>query len=701
MRNVNNNTMRSFYLLLTFVLTAEVFSQTWNKTSDFISTTAYCVLNSTYIGTTDGIIKFNGTYDEWQKIGLDGYHIFGIYVKNETNNDTIVAATDKGIFYANETSLEWKKANAPELKYNNIVIKTPYSYSPEYYALSESGVYRSTNLVDWKLWILGGKNVVKYSVFTGNTEFFGFVANDGLYITADNGEKFQNKFSYEGTKPLVDISSYYSLVGGYKYYIILASENAIYIGNRDSVWYGKNSVEWKAKGNDLTNEKINWMTSDGKSYSVGTQNGFYTSTDSAITFTKSRDYNIPMNGYYYYNPGTWGVPYSYYSTTGAGIYRNGMPFGFSNIQTLEESPDGTIFAGTKGYGIYTTKDYGQTWTPKNTGLGDLDIRDIEFISNGFVYVATRHGIYRSNNNGDSWEAVNSPDLTFYSLIEGFPKDGATIFATAKNTFQLVGTSNNWNGGVDNLTNEIYRVRYHQGMNMYIVAGKSGLWKSETNYISWWKIKTLPSYSVVDLEIDGNRILALTMGTIYYSDDQGETWNQTQYFQGICHDLMVDKNGQYFVANESGIYFSKDKGVTWAPLNSGLINLPYSAMMTSLLQDKTGYIWSASKTSGIYRSSGTASNITPIDKNSSSDTPVKIENTVFNGNKVIFRMNSKEKETVTLGFYSIDGKQLILKNVILNQGDNQILFNIPDIKGGIYLLKIHNKDINITYKTLLH
>lgn len=84
-------------------------------------------------------------------------------------------------------------------------------------------------------------------------------------------------------------------------------------------------------------------------------------------------------------------------------------------QTLEGEPVefiinlNLVFAGTDGSGVFRSRDNGDRWQAVNTKLDDLEIRCLTFDSRtGEIWAGTaRGGVYRSTNEGDLWQSVNT------------------------------------------------------------------------------------------------------------------------------------------------------------------------------------------------------------------------------------------------------------------------------------------------------
>lgn len=101
-------------------------------------------------------------------------------------------------------------------------------------------------------------------------------------------------------------------------------------------------------------------------------------------------------------------------------------------------------------------------------------------------------------------------------------------------------------------------------------------KSEDKGETWI---SLPAnvIGVVALESDGTRlyagaIISLGGSTLVYSDDNGETWNNTNITQSLILSIeIINPNLMYSYSNFQIFYQSTDRGETWTEIN----NLPFS------------------------------------------------------------------------------------------------------------------------------
>ncbi len=180
-----------------------------------------------------------------------------------------------------------------------------------------------------------------------------------------------------------------------------------------------------------------------------------------------------------------------YEGTDSGVFRSinygkwvstGLPS--SSVKALAVS-GGRLLAGTDN-GIFISTDSANTWTPKNSGVTDLNVLSL-IVANDSVYAGTKNGnVYLSANNADGWT----------SITNGFSNGLA-----------------------------IYSIAVH-GSNIFIGTG-DGVFLSK-NKGSSWQIVGFVNMSVTSVISANNNIFAGTTGisnggTISLSTDNGSTW----------------------------------------------------------------------------------------------------------------------------------------------------------------------------------
>ena len=113
----------------------------------------------------------------------------------------------------------------------------------------------------------------------------------------------------------------------------------------------------------------------------------------------------------------------------------------NKVFALVVTPNGTdssnIFAGTEGGGVFLSTNNGAYWTAVNSGLDNTKVNALA-VSGTNLFAGTHDGIFLSTNNGTNWTAVNSGLTTTFINSIAVSHDGTG------DTNIFVGT---WGGGV--------------------------------------------------------------------------------------------------------------------------------------------------------------------------------------------------------------------------------------------------------------
>jgi len=102
------------------------------------------------------------------------------------------------------------------------------------------------------------------------------------------------------------------------------------------------------------------------------------------------------------------------------IYSAGSNNNIFSISVMEESPNYTIFAGTRN-GVMRSTDSGASFQNASNGMPNNSwVRDLEIDSSGIIAAATTNGLFTSTNNGDLWEqatGIPASDTTVTLLFD--------------------------------------------------------------------------------------------------------------------------------------------------------------------------------------------------------------------------------------------------------------------------------------------
>ncbi len=235
-----------------------------------------------------------------------------------------------------------------------------------------------------------------------------------------------------------------------------------------------------------------------------------------------------------------------------------------------------LFCGTYGAGVYKSSDNGVSWQSSNNGMLSAYIADLAF-SNGHLIAATSNGVYVSNDNGDTWEVKNNglTALSCYRILIA----GTTTYLALSNTLYK---STDW-GESWSLTNySATPSSYISGLfiknnNLYCCNTLDGLKRSSDNGTTWTSLNTgLPTTNIYGMGTDGNSIfVCLYNDEVYKSTNNGSSW--TYSGNGLLSGMIITKfefsGNIIFGATSNGIAISNDNGANWTltmePLNRSI------------------------------------------------------------------------------------------------------------------------------------
>ena len=173
---------------------------------------------------------------------------------------------------------------------------------------------------------------------------------------------------------------------------------------------------------------------------------------------------------------------------------------------IHPNDSNTVFTSVFGRGIYRSKQGGEpgTWEWLAGGLPQsTDIQRIEMAASAplapsthptfFAVIAnagsTLHGIFRSTDNGESWQTLSNPasiGQTNYNLALAVdPRDPNILFLGLVNFYRSINGGTTWqnqtngdttNGGIH--VDEHYALVAPNNPNLFFIANDGGVWRSE-------------------------------------------------------------------------------------------------------------------------------------------------------------------------------------------------------------------------------
>ncbi len=239
-----------------------------------------------------------------------------------------------------------------------------------------------------------------------------------------------------------------------------------------------------------------------------------------------------------------------------------------------------LYASTRQGGIFLSTDDGATWTAINSGLPkNADFQAVAVSGENLFAGTVGKGGFRSSNNGTSWTAM-SPDLAAGTSVWRFAVSGTDLFAVAGRKVASVYLSNDNGTSWDEVNSGMPEVEVLclgvMGTNLFAGTYGRGVFFSEDYGNSWTEVNSgiRPDAEVLRLVASGNKIFAGSRwgGRVIRSTDNGASWQPI--FTGLPHfmefslsDLAASGN-IIFLGSFRGVYYTTNSGDNWTAINSG-------------------------------------------------------------------------------------------------------------------------------------
>jgi len=260
-------------------------------------------------------------------------------------------------------------------------------------------------------------------------------------------------------------------------------------------------------------------------------------------------------------------------------------------------------------GVLFTGDLGSSWEALHSGLDTHDIISLEISDDGSVFAGSNgYGVYSLNKETKIWHHMNRTigfgewapwerRLYMYAALLFDPTvEGRIYMGNFPGGFFVSNDDGNtWECSSLGLGNDgIFSLCMHPYNHEVIFAGTyNGVWKTENQGKSWSQTSNgmpdeqWPFCVVID---DQNPSIMYTAtkngmnkgfmsrnefgGVVMKSIDGGENWfkmmnglqDMSEYYQLIIHP---DNHNILFVSSTFGIFMSNDAGKSWEPFNEGL------------------------------------------------------------------------------------------------------------------------------------
>lgn len=364
--------------------------------------------------------------------------------------------------------------------------------------------------------------------------------------------------------------------------------------------------------------------------------------------------------------------------------------------------DTNCYAAVWTIGIYRSNDDGLTWSEKNTGLNNLQIKCFD-ITDVYVYAAG-WSVYRSNDQGENWTEVNNGLTSYYTYSLAHSDTYTYVGSVGGMIFYSADNGDLWNAiSIPGVSTSVNKLIVLDTM-LFAATEGDGIFRTSDNGVHWDQVNNgLTNLSILSFEASGNTLYAGTYWDKFFiSTDFGENWINSTGNLPLAPDntvgtIAVDGSG-IFVGSRRGVYVSQDQGVNWYAINEGLSG----ALVYSLEVSGSNLIAGTDGSGIFYRSLSDIYNYLDIpapDLSQGFSLSQNYPNPAKSGTTISFTLPCRTH--VTLKIYDRSGFNVaVLADCNLAAGHHEAFFDGDLLPDGIYFYTLTARPYIQTRKMVL-
>jgi photosystem II stability/assembly factor-like uncharacterized protein len=262
--------------------------------------------------------------------------------------------------------------------------------------------------------------------------------------------------------------------------------------------------------------------------------------------------------------------------------------------------------------LYGSSLFGQNfWQQTNGPLGGW-VYCYSINAQGDIFAGTLgNGIFRSTNNGESWEASTIPSAIIRSLTINKPQH---IFAGGdRGMYRSTDNGASWIFLNNTATWEISYLTVDTAGNLFAAFVEDTLTfvsRSSDEGTSWTALLIFEQpavYAIRGIAFNTSQhIFVATNVGIFRSVNEGANWNHI--FSGDCLSLYITRDDSLFTYSyPQGLSRSGDNGNTWDVKKTGLSVLDNGSYMVAMIEDQNSSLFAGTQEYGVYRSTNKGDN----------------------------------------------------------------------------------------------
>lgn len=342
-------------------------------------------------------------------------------------------------------------------------------------------------------------------------------------------------------------------------------------------------INWEFRNNGLTSCDTKCLAAYNDTVFLATDENIFRTTDDGLHWTPDPymhnhyiKHILVHNGSLLASTYIQGVYQSINGTQGE--YLTGaFPSDVRYPYFMADNED-AIFIATYRRGIYRSFDNGATWETCNNGLNS-DVLGI-YCHNGKVFATVLgQGVMVSSDNGDTWTSSG-----LNKQAKGYAHIGDTLYAACigEGVFASFDSGSTWHDFNTNLTSKSLWCMDARDGHLFVGDTQGRIYRGNSDGTGWIRANTSSFLaSVGNIGISDGRILAATHGSDLFYTDNGSTWTQSTGIETVeIRGMMVEDNNVFIGTDMLGSFLSTNKGTSFSSAGSGL---PETQWLQSLVR----------------------------------------------------------------------------------------------------------------------